>query len=59
MSDSKLILLEALLVIVTLVVFAVWQFRDLRRAREQTRRAREEQARHEGGPREGGEGGSG
>ncbi|NBS46949.1 MAG: hypothetical protein EBS99_07935 [Betaproteobacteria bacterium] len=44
MSDFNLILLEPLLIVAGLVVFAVWQFRDLRRAREQTRRAREAQA---------------
>ncbi len=44
MSDFNLILLEPLLIVAGLVVFAVWQFRDLNRAREQTRRAREAQA---------------
>lgn len=39
MRDFNPILLEPLLIVAGLVAFAVWQFRDLRRAREQTRGA--------------------
>lgn len=52
MSDFNLILLEPLLIVAGLVVFAIWQFRDLRQAREQTRRARQAQATAEPAPNE-------
>ena len=38
MSDFNIIILEPILIVLGLVVFTVWQFRDLRKAREETQR---------------------
>ncbi|MEY2735029.1 MAG: hypothetical protein RLZ58_438 [Pseudomonadota bacterium] len=41
LGEFNLILLEPLLIILGVIAFAVWQFLDLKKAREQSRQRRE------------------
>ncbi|MFM8610910.1 MAG: hypothetical protein ACKOCJ_10685 [Burkholderiaceae bacterium] len=44
MSDFNIIILEPILIVLGLVAFAMWQFRDLRKAREETQRRKLQEA---------------